>query len=233
MDYVVETKEVGRFTVKIHADSHMDLQDAVCDEPVAIYGDRGFEILDQTKTNLPTYGVLRAIESGCAESAMDEMSGYYLEWEWQNGKVRVENSDWYRPRYYKTAESACAAMFEYEHGFPMSDMRVEQFGDYRSTFLLVFLQSELDAYAGGKNAISCRDTCQNIVDGEVYGFDILDANGDSVESCWGFIGDADYCLKEAVAVAESLENDAVESDAIAFAATVEATRPDMYQGAVA
>ena len=230
MDYIVETKEVGRFTVNIHAGSDMSLRDAICDEPVAIYGDNGHEILDQTKTSLPTYAVLCAIADGCAESVMNEMSGHYLDWEWTNGKVRVENSDWHRPRYFKTAESACAAMFEHEHGFQMSDLRVEQFGDYRSTFLLVFLQSELDAYAGSKNTKSCRDTCQHIVDGEVYGFDVLDANGDSVESCWGFIGDADYCLKEAVAVAESLETDAVESDAIVFAATVETARPDMYQG---
>lgn len=36
------------------------------------------------------------------------------------------------------------------------------------------------------------------LDGEVYGYDIVDEDGDSLDSCWGFIGDMEDCEKEAL-----------------------------------
>ena len=233
MSDIVESKDVGRFTVNIVADYDFDLSDAVNCDPVAIYEDGGHVVLDQTESNMPIYSVIMAIADGCAESIMNEMCGYYIEWEWVNGKVRVENSDWNRPRYFKTAESACSTLFEQEYGYPLSDLRVEQFGDYRNTFHLVFLQSKLDRYAGSRGAISCRDTCQNIVDGDVYGFDVLDESGDSVDSCWGFIGDSSYCMSEGLASAEWHERDRIESEALAMANAMTLARPDMYQGTTA
>lgn len=38
--------------------------------------------------------------------------------------------------------------------------------------------------------------------GDVYGYEVKDADGKVLESCWGFIGDTDYCLNEGVAEAE-------------------------------
>ena len=38
--------------------------------------------------------------------------------------------------------------------------------------------------------------------GEVYGYQVEDEDGEIIDSCWGFIGDSDYCLTEGVAVAE-------------------------------
>lgn len=32
--------------------------------------------------------------------------------------------------------------------------------------------------------------------GEVYGFQVFDPQGEVVDSCWGYYGDVDYCLKE-------------------------------------
>lgn len=52
--------------------------------------------------------------------------------------------------------------------------------------VLKVLESEVDTY--GK-----------YVNGEVYGFEILDADGEYIDSCWGFIGDSDdkYMLETA------------------------------------
>ena len=33
--------------------------------------------------------------------------------------------------------------------------------------------------------------------GDCYGFIIEDKDGDELDSCWGFVGDLDYCMKEA------------------------------------
>jgi hypothetical protein len=40
--------------------------------------------------------------------------------------------------------------------------------------------------------------------GEVYGYTVETPEGDH-ESCWGFIGDSDYCMGEARSVAEGME----------------------------
>lgn len=41
--------------------------------------------------------------------------------------------------------------------------------------------------------------------GQVYGFVIEDNSGESVESCWGYYGDSDYCINEARSIVDSLE----------------------------
>lgn len=43
----------------------------------------------------------------------------------------------------------------------------------------------------------------NYLTGQVYGYVIENNIGDQLESCWGFIGDVDYCILEAKSVAES------------------------------
>jgi hypothetical protein len=34
--------------------------------------------------------------------------------------------------------------------------------------------------------------------GEVYGYVIIDAEGNDTDSCWGYLGDSDYCLNDAI-----------------------------------
>lgn len=38
--------------------------------------------------------------------------------------------------------------------------------------------------------------------GEVYGYIIEDENGENLDSCWGFLGDYEYCLEEAKSAAD-------------------------------
>jgi hypothetical protein len=42
----------------------------------------------------------------------------------------------------------------------------------------------------------------NYLTGEVYGFMVEDEEENIVDSCWGFIGDQEYCLKEGIDSAE-------------------------------
>lgn len=52
--------------------------------------------------------------------------------------------------------------------------------------VLACLESEIETYS-------------KYLNGEVYGYDVKDPNGDSIDSCWGFIGDYDdsYMLQQA------------------------------------
>lgn len=43
---------------------------------------------------------------------------------------------------------------------------------------------------------------------EVYGYVVKNEDGEVLDSCWGYLGEADYCKQEGVSVAESYANDA-------------------------
>tara|TARA_R110000868_G_scaffold119_1_gene1235 strand:+ start:2582 stop:3283 length:702 start_codon:yes stop_codon:yes gene_type:complete len=227
---VVETRAVGRFTVNVSPDQQYELSDAVNDEPVMIFcrDNLCFIVMNQTKHNFPDTDFLCAYHTGDTAVCLDTLCDMWAsEWEWNNGKLRAEHADWSRSRYFKTEKSALAALFQAEHGRALSDLRVEHFGDRRDSFYLCFWQSELDEYAGVKGAQSCHTSCQHIVDGDVYGFDVVDAAGETVDSCWGFIGDSVGCLLEGVSLAEYYEARAKEEDALALAVDIAASRPDL------
>lgn len=231
-EYIVAQENVGRFTVKVLPDYDRDFEFALGDEPCVLFGvDRGslWQILDQSKRNFPSLDFMRYFEDGDVSTCLNELcdmsySDYGVA---ESGSIRVEHANWSKPRYFKTEEKALYSLFFAEYGAKLSDLRVEQFGDYRSTFFLAFWQSELDQYAGVKNAVSQVRSLQHLVDGEVYGFAVEDCEGDTVDSCWGFIGDASSCLSEGIDSAKYLESTAMEQEAEAFAQAVELTRPDL------
>lgn len=244
--HVAHREQVGRYTVTIYYDDMHELADAVNDEPVLIFGrDRGhdWQVLDQSKRNFPSKDTMRAIEQKDTDELLNLLTDMrYADWgQTDTGRFWADHPDWIHGRnhngrrYYKTKDAMAAALFEAEHGHPLADLKVEQFGDYSSTFYLCFWQSELDTYAGGKNAPSCLKDCQSIVDGEVYGYRITgpaeddedDEDGDELESCWGFIGDMSYCLDEAKGIAERMEARARERDACDMAAAIMESRPDL------
>lgn len=55
-------------------------------------------------------------------------------------------------------------------------------------------------------AVRCMiDEVKSIDDtltGNVWGFQIFDAEGKEVDACWGFVGDSKYCFDEAMAAAK-------------------------------
>lgn len=42
--------------------------------------------------------------------------------------------------------------------------------------------------------------------GQVYGFRVLDPDGEEVDACWGFFGESGYCLNEGLSCANYFEN---------------------------
>lgn len=234
MREVYESATVGRFTVQVVYDNESsELSDAVNDEPVMIFERRDGEILNQSKRNFPSHAVLRAIEEGDDDTILSEFCDMsYSDWgSTDSGNIWGEHAEWEGRRYFggsadpiarrRAIEALIRAMFRAEYGAELSDLRVEQFGDQSSTYYLCFWQSEFDDYCGGKNCKSSRDSCQSIIDGEVYGFIV----GDYLDSCWGFIGDADHCLTAGKEAAVYMESKACELDA----ALMIESRPDMYQ----
>jgi len=49
-----------------------------------------------------------------------------------------------------------------------------------------------------KVAESLVEEWQSYCNGEVYGYVVEDENGERLDSCWGFIGDRDYCEKSGI-----------------------------------
>lgn len=232
---VYETAKIGRYTVNVVHDADRSLSDAVNDEPVMIFERRGGVILDQSKRNFPSHAVLQAIGDG-DDILSDLCDMSYSDWGvTTGGNYWYENSSFERRKYIRSGfgkieinrPKLIAALFRAEYNRELSDLRVEQFGrgDSREVYYLVLWQSEFDAYCGGKDCKSSLDSCQAIIDGEVYGFTVDDDAGETLDSCWGFIGDASYCMTEGKQAAAYLESKACELDA----AALESSRSDMYQ----
>lgn len=227
--YTLETAEVGRFTVKLHLDDIFNSwEDVLCDEPVMVltkgrYG--RFDVLFDNSKQVPSGD---AIYFAMEDSDWEEMlsSVYGLDWEvLEDGRVKVDAYTlWDRPRYFKTLESATRRVLQDDSGLDVADYRLERFSTRDAEVLLVWSQSELDRYAGTKNAKAPLETVRAYLDGEVYGWTVEDADGNDIESCWGYIGDARDVLSEGESVARLLEADAQAEDV----KILEASRADLY-----
>lgn len=55
-------------------------------------------------------------------------------------------------------------------------------------------------------------TYDDYLTGQVFGYEVVGKEGDTLESCWGYVGDMDYCLTEGKSVAESAVDPAVFGD---------------------
>lgn len=226
--YTLETTEVGRFTIKLHPDDIFNSwEDVLCDEPVLIftrdrYGRTDVQF-DGTKTVQESMlDVLRLADESGWTDVLDEQDA---EWRWTDGgRLRVDSSSLASVRYFKDAESAVRSIFRADFDAELSDFRLHQFGTREGWTYAVYSQSELDKYAGIKDAKAPLETVRAYLDGEVYGWTVEDADGDAIESCWGYIGDARDVLAEAESVARLLEADAQAEDA----KTLEASRADLY-----
>lgn len=53
-------------------------------------------------------------------------------------------------------------------------------------------------------------TYNHYLSGEVYGYEVVGAAGDVLESCGGFVGDAKFCMSEGKEAAESSSDPAVD-----------------------
>lgn len=229
--YTLETKQVGRFTVNLHLDDIFNSwEDVLCDLPVMILEKSRFRtgvMFDNSKKVPSGTDIYFTLEDGDWEEVLDSAS--YTDWGvLEDGRIRVDAYGvWDRPRYFKTLESAARRVLADDSGLDLQDLRFERFSTQDGEVLAVWSQSELDRYAGVKDAQFPRETVRAHLDGEVYGWTVEDADGDVLDSCWGYIGDSEYVLTEAEDVARGLEADALAGDA----KTLEASRADLYADA--
>lgn len=200
MSYEYESKTVENYTVRVMADDEFLGWDYfLCDEPVTIIC--GNHVLfDNMSDDIPQE-IWKAIESEDWQEIVANIAHDYDEKSPE--KVVVYLHDYDQAATYRSWQNAARGVFRREYGFELDDIRVERFDTQRDVFFMIWRQSELDSYAGAKDARPPRDTVRAVIDGDVWGFTVEDSNGDVVESCWGFTGDADYCLNEAIATAES------------------------------
>lgn len=56
-------------------------------------------------------------------------------------------------------------------------------------------------------------TYDDYLTGQVFGYEVVGRDGETLESCWGFIGDIDDCLSEGKSAAEGCEDPADARDA--------------------
>lgn len=71
----------------------------------------------------------------------------------------------------------------------------------------VFVQREAygdDDAAMLKAADGLVSSWNAYLSGDIWGYTVTDEAGDVVESCWGYVGDRDYCLQDGVAAAQAL-----------------------------
>tara|TARA_R110002153_G_scaffold228830_1_gene381870 strand:- start:973 stop:1677 length:705 start_codon:yes stop_codon:yes gene_type:complete len=229
MSYIIESKQVGRFTATTWAetDLDLDLDWALGEEPVLVFSTgrhRAHVLLDGSKTLGHDFDLYKNLEDeDWAEAcwALDGSADFDV---LEDGRIRLDSGYLARPRYFKTGKSAAHCLAREVSGLDLEDVKIERISTRDSEVFTVWLQSELDKYAGAKKAKFHVGTLQALLDGEVYGFSVEDEDGDVLESCGGFIGDADYCMAEAEAVAVALESEAMKRDA----EVLEASRADLY-----
>lgn len=229
--YTLEKKKIGRFTVKLHPDDVFNSwEDVLCEEPVMILVRDRFRtsvLFDGTKDVTESISdVLRLAED--ASDWTDVLEEMDADWKWTDGgRLRVDSSSLPRVRYFRDAESAVRSIFRAEYGRELTDFRLERFSTRDSEVYMIWYQPELNKYAGTKDACAPIETVRAYLDGEVYGWTVEDADGDVLDSCWGYIGDASYCMADGESVARGLEDAAQAEDA----KTLEASRADLYADA--
>jgi hypothetical protein len=121
-----------------------------------------------------------------------------------DGRIKFEGNYDARPIYYKSLESAARGVFAREYGYNLADLGVDMLITRSDSLYVTWRKSAYKKYSGGADTPSI-DYIQSILDNEIYGFEISDESGEVVESCYGFVGDPEYCEREAQNVVDYLE----------------------------
>ena len=230
MEYAVDTKQVGRFTVNIWTDNDLDLDWALGGGPVLVFstGRHGDHVLfDGSKTLGHDFDLYKCVEDADWLETCCSLDGRADFDVLEDGRIRLDSGYFARPRYFKSEKSAIYCLAREVSGLDLEDVKVERLSTQDAEVYIAWSQKELDRYAGIKDAHAPLETVRYFLDGEVYGFSVEDEDGDAIESCGGFIGDVDHCMAEGLALAIALESDAMERDA----EVLEASRADLYENA--
>lgn len=198
MSYEYHKETIGDYTLRIVADDDfLGWWHHLCDYPVRlIYRDRFFDnvVFDNTSTDIPR-NIWESLENEEWRDIAESLA--YMCEEREPEKIVVFPYWHDHAITFKSWENAARGMFKREYGFDLSDVKVERFDTQSGVYFMIWRQSELDAYAGVKNAKPPSATVQAVIDGDIWGYTIEDKQGDSVDSCWGFVGGVEHCLSEA------------------------------------
>ncbi|MFM7008930.1 MAG: hypothetical protein ACKO0Z_06295 [Betaproteobacteria bacterium] len=239
-DLEIDREDLRNYRVRVVIDDEQrDIGDAINDEPIAVYrldyrhDWTSDELIDQTKLSCADGLLARAIEERDLERLLDYYSGSYWEvTKTPTKRYMLTGGGFIRPRLYKSEENVFNAILNQE-GVNWRDVRTARIDTRDTAYFCMWSQSELDAYAGVKNAKPCTDTIRDWIDGNIYGFiiDEIDDEGDviedHVESVWGFYGDSDYCMSEGLSAAKWLQSKKDSEHAEALACEIAASRPDL------
>lgn len=102
-------------------------------------------------------------------------------------------------------------LFLYDHG--SQSVSTKPFGDRWDSgqigFVLITRENQAKMGVNDDNLESALEAeigeLDSYLQGQVFGYEILDADGDIVESCWGFIGEMRYAISEAKSVVDALD----------------------------
>lgn len=201
MDSLIETAKYRGLTIELYADYDYSLADGMGDEPVNIVH------IEHGRAHTLYSGSKRALDNAALILALDdEDSGEWADYFGHDladaaGAFGVSFSDADETEWFETAGARWQAMLAHD-GFESARVRQIRTNDTGRVYV-VWDQTDLDKYAGMADAKAPIETVQAFFDGEVYGF-VVSEDGETLESCWGFVGDSDYCLSEARAAADSI-----------------------------
>lgn len=236
-NYLVSTEEYKGLTIEIHQDE--DAQNPLIDwDNASVFAcwHRDYHLghyKDTEGHNVESY--LRSILSDDALACIERFEkrrtkelGYNYEAEATELLAALGNEALVRP------------LFLYDHsGITMSAAPFSCPWDSGQVGFQYITHDKIKAEWGGKTinkkntakAIACMDgelKCyDDYLTGQVYGYVIKDADDNDLDSCWGFIGDMDYCLEQAKEQADYHADKRDEQSA----RDLEASRPDMYASA--
>jgi hypothetical protein len=75
------------------------------------------------------------------------------------------------------------------------------------------------------------ETYDQYLTGHVFGYIVENGEGEQLDSCWGYFGEA-HCVEEGRAVAACLAEACAIGERTELAEALEASRPDMYRTAL-
>lgn len=129
-----------------------------------------------------------------------------------SGVKRREKSPFSEPEEVRTWAANngfhCYPVFKYEHGnvaYSIAPFSCP-WDSGQAGYLLLSLEEwsamddKADSYAKGT-----LESYSSWCNGEIYGWIVEDEDGETLESCWGYIGESDYALQEGLDTAEGIE----------------------------
>lgn len=190
-DCVVEQQEVGEYTVKVLLD--MDPREPFdCDMPPTW----GIDLSNHRDYRSPTYGEPMPISMGVAMDPEPE-------------------DKWDRMQFFKNYYVLPVYLYDhggrtvYTSGFDCpwdSGMAGFVYIQKRAFWKEWGLKKSMKA---AEKAVAAEEFLRGTVEeldyhmtGQVYGYVVEDEYGEEADSCWGFVGESDYCMEEGVFAAQ-------------------------------